>query len=142
MPPFGIGTVTGEDVNENNSGACIYYPLKTGAEWKLEGIGTSPTMSFKVSGTEKIENMLYFKIECNLAVGDSSVQKNIFYARCENNCVYWLSPPREEKLIFDFNTTDIIDSVVLDLSPRTNWVGTVGFTQPYPSIMNVRLRSL
>ena len=47
-----------------------------------------------------------------------------------------------EYVIVDFNTSDIIDSGVLELSPRTGWVGTVGFTQPYPSIMNVRLRSL
>lgn len=56
---FGIGTVKGQYSNESNSGACIYYPLKTGAEWKLEGFGrTTPSLTFKILGTEKIEDII------------------------------------------------------------------------------------
>jgi len=100
---FGIGVVNGEEFNENDSRGCIYYPLKTGAEWKLKGIGTTPSISFKILGTEKIEDISYFKIESTMAVEEHS-EKNTFYARCEENRIYWLKPPYEERLKFDFNT--------------------------------------
>ncbi|MFC1542029.1 tetratricopeptide repeat protein [Candidatus Latescibacterota bacterium] len=82
---------------------CDYYPLITGAEWNLDGIGTTPTITYKILGTEKIEDITYFKIE-SILTGKNSGANNTFYARCENNCVYWLEPPNKEQLIFDFNT--------------------------------------
>ena len=40
-----------------------YYPLKTGSEWTLEGYGTTPTITNKVIEIERIDGILYAKIE-------------------------------------------------------------------------------
>ncbi|MBT4484965.1 MAG: hypothetical protein HOC71_14950 [Candidatus Latescibacteria bacterium] len=76
-----------------------YYPLKISSEWKLSGYGTTPTITDKILGIEKINNIQYARIERT-----NGEQEVIFYARCEENRVYKLEPPQKEELIFDFNT--------------------------------------
>ena len=102
----GTGFVNAEDFSENVSDASLHYPLKTGAEWNFEGTGTSPSISFNIVATEKINDKLYSKIEQSLRVVGQEEQKNIqpIFARYEDNRVYWLIPPREEHLMFDFTT--------------------------------------
>ena len=83
-----------------------YYPLKTGSEWTLEGCKTDktdPTLSYKVIGTEKIDNSLYAKIEFKL-ISQGHEGTSIYYERCEKNRIYRLEPDKKEELIFNFNT--------------------------------------
>ena len=93
---LGCEPVRSEEVTESSR----YYPLKTGAEWKLEGVGTTPEISFKIVGKKEINGTVYFEI-LQTHVYDKEQQITI-YARFQNNQVYWLIPPLEERLIFDF----------------------------------------
>ncbi len=68
-----------------------YYPLKIDSEWELVGYGTSPTITNKIIGTEKINNIQYARIE--RTIGE---QEGIIYARCEENRVYKLIPPQKK----------------------------------------------
>ncbi|MFC1552323.1 hypothetical protein ACFL6P_07120 [Candidatus Latescibacterota bacterium] len=79
-----------------------YYPLKTGAEWTLEGVETTPTITNKILDTEMIEDRAYSKIETSHVFNDDA-QSAIIFERIEGSRVYRLNPPEKEELLFDFS---------------------------------------
>ncbi|MBN1294221.1 MAG: hypothetical protein JXB48_20465 [Candidatus Latescibacteria bacterium] len=91
-----------------------YYPLSKGSEWELKGYGTTPNITIRVVGTEKINNKVYTKIEKKYT-NEQSGQNVIIYVRCEGNRVYRFMPPYDELLLFDFNI-DINQSWIRTIS--------------------------